>query len=59
MTLSSKPLYLEMVVPQAGEHGVWVGEITECTSLPLASFERLDANVKCTLKKKERLAVCL
>jgi hypothetical protein len=48
-----------MVVPQAGEHGVWVGEITECTSLPLASFEKLDANVKCTLKKKERLAVCL
>jgi len=23
--------------PRAGEDGVWVGEVTECTSLPLAA----------------------
>jgi hypothetical protein len=33
MTRSSKPRYLQQVVPGAGEDGVWIREVTECTSL--------------------------
>jgi len=30
-----------MVAPQAGEHGVWVGEISERTALPLATLGKV------------------
>jgi len=40
MTWSSEPRYLLQVVPGAGEDGVWVREVTECTSLPLATHTK-------------------
>jgi len=42
-----------MVAPQAGEHGVWLGQITECTALPVATPEKFDVSLKCTLNKRE------
>jgi hypothetical protein len=43
VTRSPEPCKFEQVPPRAGEERVWVGEITECTSLPLAKVSNLAA----------------
>ena len=57
VTRSPQP-HLGQVTPQTGEDGVWVGAVTESTSLPLLLFYKyINFNQNCAIDIKTNILI--